>query len=96
MSLVETASNILETATFGAACAITILMRGGRPFEVTAANDWALESLLQERGAEQVFRVQRFGGQVLVEGRSRTASCRLSRPVKPRQWAGLTTRLLSA
>ena len=96
MTLIETATNILDLAAIGAASAITILMRGGRPIGVTASNDWALESLLQERGAEEAFRVRRLGAQVLVEGRSRTSSCRLTRTVAPRPTGVPARRRLSA
>jgi hypothetical protein len=95
-TLLANAERILETATLSGAGPVTILLRGGRPVQLTVANDWSLDSLLAERGADQAFRVSRSGGCVTVEGRSRTRSCSVSerpaaRPValipgRPPEW----------
>lgn len=77
--MLTNAEKILETAELGASVAITILMRDGRPVTITSANDWSLDSLLRERGADEAYRVRRSAGKLVVEGRSRTHSCELSR-----------------
>lgn len=79
--LLDNAARILETAELGASVAVTILMRGGRPVEVSTANDWSLDALLRERGADEAYRVRRRNGALVVEGRSRSHSCELSRNV---------------
>lgn len=77
-TLLANAEKILETAQLAGSGPVTILLRGGRPLQLTVANDWSLEALLAERGADQAFRVFRSGGQVTVEGRSHTRSCSVS------------------
>lgn len=77
-TLLANAEKILETARFAGSGPVTILLRGGRPIHLTVANDWSLESLLAERGADQAFRVFVSGGHRTVEGRSRTRSCSVS------------------
>jgi hypothetical protein len=81
-TLLANAQKILETARFSGSGPLTILLRGGRPIQLTVANDWSLESLLCERQADEAFRVHRHKGCLTVEGRSRTRSCSVSeRPV---------------
>jgi hypothetical protein len=77
-TLLANAEKILETARFSGGGPVTILLRGGRPIQLTVANDWSLDALLAERGADQAFRVFRSGGHLTVEGRSRTRSCCVS------------------
>lgn len=79
--LVENAQRILETAELGGATAITILMRGGRPIEISTANDWALDALLFEKRADEAFRVTRQRGELRVEARSRQQTCTLTRRI---------------
>ena len=78
-TLGATASEILETAVNVGGSSVTILLRGGRVVEMTVANDWALDALLLERGADEAYRVTRWGGETRVEARSRAQSCTLSR-----------------
>lgn len=77
-TLLANAEKILETANLAGSGPVTILLRGGRPIQLTVANDWSLESLLAERGADQAFRVFVADGHRTVEGRSRTRSCSVS------------------
>lgn len=77
-TLLANAEKILETAQLAGSGPVTILLRGGRPVELTVANDWSLEALLIERRADQAFRVFRAAGRLTVEGRSHTRSCRVT------------------
>jgi hypothetical protein len=71
------AEQILEAAGMAAEPEISILIHGGGIHLITGKGDWPLESLLAESGAAAAYRVSRNGGQVLVEGRSRSESCLL-------------------
>jgi hypothetical protein len=74
----ENANRILETAEVGSGEPVTILVRDGRVIGMSIVNDWALESLRRERGAEEAYRVGRRQGKVYVEGRSETQACLLA------------------
>ncbi len=74
------AEKILETA--GAArdaAELTILVEPQGQIRMIADSDWPLESLRLERGATMAYRVSGSSGQVVVEGRSTNASCRLEK-----------------
>jgi hypothetical protein len=72
------AEQILQVAGMATEPEISILIHGsGGIHVVTGKGDWPLESLLAESGAAAAYRVSRNGGQVLVEGRSRSESCLL-------------------
>jgi hypothetical protein len=77
-SLLANAEKILETAEFSGGGPLTILLRGGRPVEITTANDWSLDALLMERQVDEVYRVDRRAGKLRVEARSRYRACVLT------------------
>jgi len=77
--LLENANRILETAELGSASFLTILMRDGRPAEFFTTNDWAPEMLLQERQADEVYRVTRSDESLMVEGYSPREVVRLTK-----------------
>ncbi|MDX2180776.1 MAG: hypothetical protein SFV18_14355 [Bryobacteraceae bacterium] len=74
----ENAARILETAELGDGGPVTILLRDGRPISLTVENDWSLDALRRERGADEAFRVSRKNGKLFVEGRSHDRACLLA------------------
>ncbi|MBM3726749.1 MAG: hypothetical protein FJW40_15165 [Acidobacteria bacterium] len=54
---------------------LTVLVGGRGPIELLASNDWPLDRLRAERGAEAAYRVTRENGRVRVEGHTRDGSC---------------------
>ncbi len=78
-TLGATAAQILETAVNVGGSPVTILLKAGRVVEMTVANDWSLDSLLVERGVDEVYRVSRLQGQTRVEARKRDQICSLTR-----------------
>lgn|GEM_PF-1791969 len=74
----DNAARILETAELADASPMTILLRDGLPIALTVENDWSLEALRRERGADEAFRVSRRNGKLFVEGRSADRACLLA------------------
>lgn len=74
----QNAERIFETASASPeseGLSITIGQDGA--IRLLMGSDWPLDSLQAHHGAKAAYRVSRSGSQVLVEGRSRTGSCRL-------------------
>ena len=70
------AEQIFAAAGMAADPDISILIHGrGGIHMVAGKGDWPLESLLAESGAAAAYRVSRNGGQLLLEGRSKSESC---------------------
>lgn len=74
----DNAQQILDTAELGDGGPVTILMRAGRPIGLSVVNDWSLEQMRAERGADEAYRVTRRHGKLFVEGRSATQACMLA------------------
>ncbi len=74
----DNAQQILSTAELGDGSPVTILMREGRPMGLSMVNDWSLERLRAEQGADEAYRVSRRQGKLVVEGRSATQVCLLA------------------
>lgn len=75
---IKDAEQILAAAGLASESEMAILIHGCRGIHLVAGkSDWRLESLMAESGAAAAYRVSSKGGEVLVEGRSQSESCRL-------------------
>lgn len=77
--LARDALQILEAAAAVPAASWTILIVDGG-IRMLAANDWPLESLRREHGAERAYRVCRAGDSVAVTAESATLRCEFRKP----------------
>jgi hypothetical protein len=72
----QDAEQILAASGPAGESEFSILIHGQRGIHMVAGkSDWPLESLLRESGAGAAYRVVHSGGEVRVEGRSRSESC---------------------
>lgn len=90
-ALLRNAEQILETAVAAQGveaqdCAICISPSGALRLYADPAS-WSLAALACETGAAAVYRVERRGGQVRVEGWSRTGECTLRRQLPGPWWS---------
>lgn len=72
------AEEILETAVFGCEELAIVIGRGGEVRMLNPAG-WSLAALRIEFGAESVYKVERVGQKVRVEGWDGSRTCRLER-----------------
>lgn len=91
-ALLRNAEQILETAVAAQGpeaqdCAICISSSGAVRMVADPAS-WSLAALAYETGAAAVYRVERRGGQVRVEGWSQTGECVLRRQLPGPWWSG--------
>ena len=73
--ILETAASASGSELESGGLAILIGQDGG--IHMLMGSDWPLSSLQAHHGASAAYRVSRNGGQVRVEGKSRTGSCLL-------------------
>ena len=90
-ALLRNAEQILETAVAAQGpeaqdCAICISSSGAVRMVADPAS-WSLAALAYETGAAAVYRVERRGGQVRVEGWSRSGECVLRRQMPGAWWS---------
>ncbi len=78
-ALARDALRILEAAAAAPPASWTILIVDGG-IRMLAANDWPLESLRREHGAERAYRVSRAGDSVAVTAESATLRCEFRKP----------------
>jgi hypothetical protein len=75
-------------ATAGAAagedCDWMLLVDGGGAVRAMSGGGWSLEGLREHHGASAVYRVQRSGGRVLLEGSTGARRCVLESGRAPR------------
>ena len=73
------AREIFDVALTGgpADCEYTILVARDGAILVVERPGWELEALRLEHGAAEAYRVRRRGGQVHLEGRTASGSCRM-------------------
>ena len=76
------AEEILETAVIGFQEIAIVIDRGGGLRMVDPAG-WSLPAMRIEFGAAAVYRVERRGGTVRVDGWDGARSCRLEKPSAP-------------
>lgn len=74
----DNAQQILDTAELGDGSPVTILMRDGRPIGLSVVNDWSLDQMRAEQGADEAYRVSRRHGKLFVEGRTASQACLLT------------------
>jgi hypothetical protein len=72
--LLANTESIFQTALAGEG-EVSILIGQDGAIRMLTGADWSLEALQAYHGARAVYRVERNGGRLRVEGRSSSASC---------------------